>query len=222
MQKSFEELNLIFSTSVGNLRQEIYLLKSSKFSGAAGHLSSRERDISKREISNLIDERLNNFLSREADLNKIAHKVALNLELNNIATSEGLQDLIDVSIKEKLVNLQDEVNKLKAKTDDVILFHKLGFRNPKEANSWVEEHCPTGRFGLAIDFHTMMEHIFQKIKGIDELTRLKKVHKFKWDPTTKQSQLLHLKSWFPDFFSKSGDHKVYEEKDSYFFKYQVT
>ena len=124
--------------------------------------------------------------------------------------------MIDLSIKDKILKLQDKVNKLKAKAVDVILFHKLGFRNPEEANAWVEEHCPTGRFGLVIDFHTMMEHIYQKIKGIDALTRLEKVHKIQVGSNSKAVAIASFKVMVPRFFSKTGDHEVYEDKDSYF------
>ena len=121
-KRAFEDLNSTFSTSVGNLRQEIDLLKSVK-----GNYSSWGQSMSNKEISNMIDERLNNFLSSDHDLDRVSRKVASNLETNTFTAAPDIQDMIDFSIKEKFSNLQDEVNKIKAKADDVILFHELGF-----------------------------------------------------------------------------------------------
>ena len=86
----------------------------------------------------------------------------------------------DVFESEMLPNIKDltrEICLLKSKSSEVILFHQLGFCGPEEADAWVEQHWPSGRYGLVVDFHIMMEHIFQKIKGIDVLARLEKVHK---------------------------------------------
>ena len=54
---------------------------------------------------------------------------------------------------------------------DVISYHNLGFRGPNEADSWIEEHCPHGKYGLMFNFHIMMEHIEQKFRGVDALAR---------------------------------------------------
>ena len=72
---------------------------------------------------------------------------------------------------------QADLNKLKVKSEEVISFHELGFRNPEEANSQVKEYCTSGRFQLVIDFHTMMEYIYQQIKGIDVLLILENFSK---------------------------------------------
>ena len=80
----------------------------------------------------------------------------------------------------------------------------------------MEEHCPTARFGLVIDFHTMMEHIYQNIKGIDALTRLEKVHKIQVGSNSEAVAISSFEFMVPRFFSKTRDHKVYKDKDSYF------
>ena len=66
----------------------------------------------------------------------------------------------------KKTELSTDVHNLKTKSSDVISCHHLGFQVPEEAHSWVEYHCPSGRFGLVIDFHTMMENIYQQSKEL--------------------------------------------------------
>ena len=112
--------------------------------------------------------------------------------------------------------MTDEVRLLKAKSSEVIAFHQLGFRGPEEADAWVEEHCPTNRFGLVVYFNTTMEHIFQKIKGIDALTRLEKVRKIQVGSNAKAVAIALFEVMIPRFFTKPGDHEVYKDTNSHF------
>ena len=104
----------------------------------------------------------------------IAHRLRPFLNQNCIDEHFPYADL-----QSKINELTDKLRLLKSKLSKVIAFHHLGFRGPKEADAWVQEHCPTGRFGLVVEFHTMMEHILQKIKGIDALTDWKRCIKYR-------------------------------------------
>lgn len=115
----------------------------------------------------------------------------------------------------KVEDLKLEVQILKSKSSEVISFHQLVFRGPKEADAWVEEHCPGARYGLVIDFHTTMEHIFKKIKRIDALLRMEKVHKIHGS-NSEAVAIASFEVMVPRFFTKPSDHKVYEDTESYF------
>ena len=65
--------------------------------------------------------------------------------------------------------IQENMLKLGNDSPEVINYQNLGFQNPEEANSWIKENCPHGKYGLIVDFHIMMEHVEQKIKGVDAL-----------------------------------------------------
>ena len=46
-----------------------------------------------------------------------------------------LHATVEEVVKEKMMIVQENLNKLKVKYEEVIYFHELGFRNPEEANS---------------------------------------------------------------------------------------
>lgn len=96
-----------------------------------------------------------------------------------------------------------------------INYHNLGFCTPEEADSWIEQ-CPHGKYGLVIDFHIMMEHVEQKIKGVDVLARLEKVHKIQLPSNLEAVAIASFQIMIPRFFSKPGDYQVIESTDSYF------
>ena len=65
--------------------------------------------------------------------------------------------------------MQGELSKLGSDNPDCIVYHSLGFKIPEAANLWIEENFPHGKYGLVVYFHMMMEHVEQKIKGVDVL-----------------------------------------------------
>lgn len=80
-------------------------------------------------------------------------------------------------IGKRMDNFEDEISNLNSDTPSAIYFHNLGFCGTDKENAWIEKHSPGGKYGLLIDFHTLMEHIDQKIRGVDSLNRLEKMHK---------------------------------------------
>ena len=62
----------------------------------------------------------------------------------------------------------------------------------------------------------MMEHIHQKLKGIDFLSRLEKVHKIQAGSNSEAVGIASFEVMVPRFFTKSGKHEVYKDKESYF------
>ena len=119
-------------------------------------------------------------------------------------------------LQDRIGKIQTEMSNLGGESPEVISYQSLGFRNPEEANSWIEEHCPHGKYGLIVGFHIMMEHVEQKIKGVDALARLKKVHKIKLPLNSEAVAIALFQSMIPRFFCKQGDHKVIDSTESYF------
>ena len=97
---------------------------------------------------------------------------------------------------------------------EVISYQNLGFRNPEKDNSWIEENCPHGKYGLIVDFHIMMEHVEQKIKGVDALARLEKVHKIKLPSNSEAVAIVSFQIMIPQFFCKQGYYKVIDSTES--------
>ena len=64
----------------------------------------------------------------------------------------------------------------------------------------------------------MMEHVEQKIKGVDDLAWLEKVHKIKLS-LNLEAEAVAIASFqimIPRFFCKQGDHQVIDSTESHF------
>ena len=127
----------------------------------------------------------------------------------------GIHDDID-RLQDRMDDIQAEITNLGGDSPEVVNYQNLGFRGPEEANAWIEENCPQGKYGLIIDFHIMMEHVEQKIKGVDTLARLEKVHKIKLPSNSEAVAIASFQIMIPRFFSKQGDHQVIDATESHF------
>ena len=127
----------------------------------------------------------------------------------------GIHDDID-KLQDRIDDLQEEMANLGGDSPEFVNYQHLGFRNPEEANAWIEEHCPQGKYGLIVDFHIMMEHVEQKIKGVDALARLEKVHKIKLPSNSEAVAIASFQIMLPRYFCKQGDHQVIDATESYF------
>ena len=67
-----------------------------------------------------------------------------------------------------------------------------------------------------IDFHIMMEHIEQTIRGVDALARLEKVHKIRLLSNAEAVAISSFQAMIPRFFTKQGEHQVISNTESYF------
>ena len=138
-----------FMLAISNLKQEIDNQELAHTFGST---------VKTNQVNQIIDQKLASF------------PVGTSLNYKDIVlrvkrlVGDSTNDVFEREILVKIDALTEEIRVLKSKSSEVISFHQLGFRGPEEADSWVEEHCPSGRYGLVVDFHTMMEHIFQRIK----------------------------------------------------------
>ena len=115
----------------------------------------------------------------------------------------GIHEDID-GLHDRMDDMQAEMSNLGSDSPDVINYQNLGFRNPEEANAWIEENCPQGKYGLIVDFHIMMEHVEQKIKGVDALARLEKVHKIKLPSNSEAVAIASFQIMIPRFFASKA------------------
>ena len=76
----------------------------------------------------------------------------------------GIHDDID-RLQDRMDDIQVEISNLGGESPEIVNYQNLGFKNLEQANAWNEENCPHRKYGLIVDFHIMMEHVEQKIKG---------------------------------------------------------
>ena len=117
---------------------------------------------------------------------------------------------------QRLSTLEDEIASLRAQHDaESIKFGQLGFRNINESNAWVETHHPGPDFGLLIDFHLAMEHVYVQITGQKLLANLEKIYKMSLKTNNQALAISSFESRLPRFFSQEA--KVYVRKDESYF-----
>jgi hypothetical protein len=102
--------------------------------------------------------------------------------------------------------------------DDVgaIKFCGLGFRNSKEAEAYILKEMPSHSYGLIVDAHMVMEHVFEMISNRSVLDQLYKIHKIKIDNVNDGIAITSFETVLPKyFFRQSGDYKVVAGAVSY-------
>jgi hypothetical protein len=128
----------------------------------------------------------------------------------------GPQDL--TALEGKLDDLKREVTLL-ISNDDVgaIKFCGLGFRNTKEAEAYILKEMPSHSYGLIVDAHMIMEHVYELISNRSVLDQLYKIHKIKIDNVNDGIAITSFETAMPKFFFKqTGDYKVIAGAASYF------
>ena len=98
----------------------------------------------------------------------------------------------------------------------VLSYHDLDFKSPEEVNAWVEEYYPHGKYGLVVNFHIMMEHVEQKIKGVNDLARLKKFDKILLPSNYEAFAFTSFQNLIPKFFTKTREYRVIGQNMSHF------
>lgn len=97
-----------------------------------------------------------------------------------------------------------------------IKFQSFGFNGKPEADAWCETHIPDGKFGLILDFPALMEHVHQRITGIESLSRFEKLKKLNIESNHEGVFIMSYESRIPQFFDRSTKHTVYKSSDSMF------
>ena len=92
---------------------------------------------------------INELKSRPSTFNKVPATPGVDV-------SDELQHL-----KQDLRELSSEVADVKmSNSNNVIKFNKLGFKSLHDAGAWYLTNSPGDHFGLIVDFHTLMENVY--------------------------------------------------------------
>ena len=169
---------------------------------------------------------LDQMSSRVNELNYFAIDAVrkLNNRINNSISSLNLSpsfaddfDQRESIMLSRMSDLESELASLRASKDSTaIKFGRLGFRTQSDCSSWLQTHHPSDEFGLLVDFHLVMEHVFVQINGQKLLANLEKIYKM--DLRSNNNQALAISSFetrLPRFFSQ--DLKVHVRKDESYF-----
>jgi len=135
------------------------------------------------------------------------------------STLETFQD--EVNQKETLMlglisKLESDIAGLRSNYDtDAIKFGQLGFRSAKDCDGWMELHHPEEDFGLLVDFHLVMEHLYVQTTGQKLMSNLEKVYKMSLRNNNQALAISSYEARVPRFFS--GEARTYTKKDESYF-----
>ena len=98
----------------------------------------------------------------------------------------------------RILEIENELNSLRSYHDSsTISFGQLGFRSNKECDSWMEIHHPGEDFGLLIDLHLLLEHVYVQMTGQKLISNLEKNHKMKLRSNNQALAILSFESRLP-------------------------
>jgi hypothetical protein len=105
-----------------------------------------------------------------------------------------------------------------ASTDTgAIKFGSLGFRTPVEAFALLAIECPSNAFGLLVDPHMVLKHVFANINGVNVLKSMETLCKIKLTTVSEGLAISSFERDIPKFFSVAG-HRVVKSNESYWSK----
>ena len=119
------------------------------------------------------------------------------------------------------MDLHAQLNAIVANTDEhAIRFNKLGFKSFDEASSWYAINVPHDNLGLVVDFHTVMENIYNKSSRFDVIKKLEHVYKIELSDISQATSMASFESCLPKVFMKdsTGEHNATKNNESYFTK----
>jgi len=127
----------------------------------------------------------------------------------------------DINQREKVVlglisNVQSELSSLRANYDaEAIKFGQLGFRSSRESDAWVVTHHPGDDFGLLVDFHLVMEHVYVQMTGQKLISNLEKIYKMSLRNNNQALAISSFEARLPRFFST--ETRSFVRKDESYF-----
>jgi len=117
---------------------------------------------------------------------------------------------------QRMHKMELEIAALRSTKDSsVIKFGQLGFRSQQDCTSWLLQHHPDDEFGLLVDFHVVMEHVFVQINGQKLLANLEKIYKMDLKSNNQALAISSFETRLPRFFTQ--DLKMHVKKDESYF-----
>ena len=132
-------------------------------------------------------------------------------------SSEPLPTQQFLSNNDRLAQIEKDIQSLKALKDGIAVnFCSSGFKSLKESNAWLLQHSPGKEFGLVVDAHIVMEHLYALIFGKDStLSNLHNLARIKLRTDIEGIAVTSFEQSVPKLFSK-GSFKVVRNDSSYF------
>jgi len=170
-----------------------------------GMLSKQVRDLNAFAVDAVrkLNKRINhNFSTPDADLKSFFIQ-----ELNQR----------EAEMTKKIQKMDLELAALRSSKDStVIKFGQLGFRSQHDCTAWLHQHHPDDEFGLLVDFHLVMEHVFVQISGQKLLANLEKIYKMDLRSNNQALAISSFETRLPRFFTQ--DSKMHVKKDESYFQ----
>ena len=204
IQKQNQSFVTKFEQSISQLRYDLSQLESNV------QTSTKQYQFANTEVL-----KLQHF--KIISLNESIRKLQKNTSINNF----GSQMDADVSeIIKEVKLLREEVKILKGNKDSkFVRYQNLGFSSFDDAQGWFGQHSTGNDFGHLVDFHTVLENVFNMITGQDLLTKMHTVFKIQLTDMSQASAVTSFETELPKFFLKSTTIKVFDivdKSDSYF------
>ena len=121
------------------------------------------------------------------------------------------------TIDDRLTKMEKDLQSLKALKEGIAVnFCSLGFKSLNESNVWLTQHSPGKEFGLVVDVHIVMEHLYALIFGKDStLSNLHNLARIKLKTDIEGIAVTSFEQSVPKLFSKAS-FKVVRNDTSYF------
>jgi len=202
--------------TISTLANEIKSLQghSSKISELLQPLESTSHEVA--ILTNQVKE-LNTFAVdavRKLNSRIIRNNVTPAVDLQSFCVTE--MDQREAMINERMKTLEVELASLRSTQDKtVVKFGQLGFRSQHDCTAWLQQHHPEDEFGLLVDFHLVMEHVFVQINGQKLLANLEKIYKMDLRSNNQALAISSFETRLPRFFTQ--DSKIHVKKDESYF-----
>ena len=199
------------TTQAALISAEVDNVKAAQMTQAA--LVSSEVDYVKAALGTLVREF---HISTAAEATRIDELRSRNVAeaTDQAAETNPAQGLLE-GICEGMGHLESKVQKVMASNDaTAIQFSSLGFRTAVESNAYLAQECPGHSFGLLVDPHAVMEHLWTMINGIDILKQMEKLTKIKLETISEGIAISSFEATIPKFFTASG-HRVVKMNELY-------
>jgi len=181
-------------------------------------LESMSRDRSSDGLLETMSNKVNelNFFAVDA-VRKLNNRVNNSISSLNLPPSFADDfDQRESIMLSRMSELESELASLRSSKDSTaIKFGRLGFRTQSDCSSWLELHHPNDEFGLLVDFHLVMEHVFVQINGQKLLANLEKIYKMDLRSNNQALAISSFETRLPRFFTQ--DLKVHVRKDESYF-----
>ena len=114
--------------------------------------------------------------------------------------------------------MEREIVTLRSANDnETVKFSNLGFLNKQDCDDWVESNHPGTNFGLAMDFHLVMDHVHNAITGVNLVDTLSRAYKMKLSNTHQAVALVSYETSIPKYFmASSSGYSIFHKDSSYF------